>query len=404
MNRETPFLLKQIERLAYLFLLFSLALGRLVALFFTAFPFLLIRKKPKKDFLFFPYTHKDNTGVITRFQIFLPLFDKDYFTYDIHYPCNMEYHDKIYFKSKSRAQEYFFLARLFWKRLFQTMKAGNYRAVFFQRGMFPLYYDQFYPYLEKLICLLNKNVIVDYFDADYGHNKKLIDSIAKTTNKVSVVNDYLFSYFKLLNRNVYLNDLSLDLAAYTKKTDFSNYEKLNLFWTGNPINAENLIYIIPILEKINIKSPLKLSMVCRTSAGYNSPILNHKIWEPNTFFELLNSADIALYPIIKDDEFNKGKVAYKSLEYGASALPIIASNIGLSPHFVAEEDVLIANTPEEWEKQIIRLINDEELRKKLGTNARIKTEKFHSVESTYKNFLAILLSENLAPLKNKGSI
>ena len=104
-------------------------------------------------------------------------------------------------------------------------------------------------------------------------------------------------------------------------------------------------------------------------------------------------SDIALYPAIENDEFNMGKVAYKSIEYGASALPIIASPYGLSTHFENEQDVLLAINPDEWEKQILRLIVDEDLRKKLGTNARIKTETFNSVNATYKNLISILLSK-----------
>ena len=101
---------------------------------------------------------------------------------------------------------------------------------------------------------------------------------------------------------------------------------------------------------------------------------------------------------MKDTEFTRGKVAYKSIEYGAAALPIVASPFGLSPHLENENDVLIANNIDEWEKQILRLINDESLRKKIGMNARMKAEKFHSINSTYKIFLEILLGKNAKPL------
>lgn len=404
MKRKTPFLLKQVERAAYLFLLCALVLGRLVAIFFTVFPFLLKRRNPEKDFLFFPYAHKDNIGTISRFQIFLPLLEKDKFTFDIHYTWSGKDDEEIFFKTKSRTKEYLFFARSFWRRLFQILTAGNYRAVFFQRALFPEYYDQVTPHLERLLCKINQNVTVDFFDADYGRNKKLVDETAKICNKVSVVNEHLNQYFKKLNSNVLLNDLVVDVKKYKTKSDYSIKNPITVFWTGSEANSVYLKEIIPILERIYLNYPVRLRMISRTNCGYNSPIIQQAPWKTETFFNELINSDIALYPAMKDNEFNRGKVAYKTIEYGAASLPIVASNLGLSPHFVNEEDVLIANTPEEWEKQIIRLIKDEELRKKLGTNARIKTEKFHSVESTYKNFLAILLSENLAPLKNKGSI
>lgn len=399
MIKNPGFFLKQIERVAYIMLLFSLVIGRLVALFFFKFPFLLKKNKPVKDLLLFPFSHKDNIGTIARFQIFLPLLERDKFTYDIYYTWNKQQEDEIYFKSKSRTLEYFYLGVLFWRRLFQTMRAGNYRAVFFQKSMYPLYYDQFTPYLEKLICKINDNVTVDYFDADYMHNSKLINTIAKTTNKVSVVNEHLKNYFEKLNAHVFYNDLALNIKSYKIKNNYSINEKINFFWTGSESNAINLREIIPILEKLNTLYPLQLTMICRSNAGYNNPIINNTAWNEKTFFQLLSEADIAIYPALEDTEFTRGKVAYKNIEYGAAALPIIASLHGLSPHFENETDVLLATNAEEWEKQILRLINDESLRKKLGTNARLKTEKFHSLELTYKNLLENLLGTNPTPLK-----
>ncbi len=367
-------------------------------MFFIAFPFLLKRKKPKKDFLFFPYSHKDNIGTISRFQIFLPFFEKDKFKFDIHYTWSAAVDEKIFFKSTSRTKEYFYLAVMFCRRLFQSMKAANYRAVFFQRAMIPEYYDQFTPYLEQLICKLNKNVTVDFFDADYKRNKKLVDSTAVVCQKVTVVNDHLFQYFKNLNTNVYYNDLVVDINTYSIKSDYSLNNPIKIFWTGSESNSVHLKEIVPLLEKINLKFPLQLRMISRTNCGYTSAIIHQANWNKETFFNELIDADIAIYPAMNDTEFTRGKVAYKSIEYGAAALPIVASPFGLSPHFENENDVLIATTIDEWEKQIIRLIGDEALRKKLGNNARIKTQQFHSVESTYKKFLEILLGENPVPL------
>ena len=187
-----------------------------------------------------------------------------------------------------------------------------------------------------------------------------------------------------------MNDLAIDANSYKTKIDYVLKKPINIFWTGSPENAKNLEKIVPILEKISISFPLQLTMVGRNKGGLNSEIIRHFLWDQNTFFDRLVDADIAIYPAMELSEENLGKVAYKSLEYGASAIPIVASNLGLSPHFIDEEDVLIANTLEEWEKQIIRLIKNESLRKYLGSNVRKKTKKFHSVESCYKNLIEIL--------------
>lgn len=355
-----------------------------------ALPFLLKRKNPKKDFLFFPYAHKDNIGTVSRFQIFLPLLERDKFSFDIFYTWSADLEERIYYQTKSRALEYFFLARVFRSRLFQVMKAGNYKSAFFQRGLFPNYYDQYTPYLEKLLTRLNRNVTVDFFDADYMRNKMLVDSIAMNCNKICVVNNFLAEYFSRINSNVFINELALRLTLYKAKSSYLINERTNIFWTGDVLNSENLKPLIPILEKINETYPIQLTMVSRIVEGFESNIIRRIDWTRETFFDELFRSDIAIYPAMEDTEFTRGKVAYKNLEYGASALPVVASPFGLSPHFENEKDVLLAHDLSEWETQIVRLIKDEGLRKKFGEHIRLTTEKFHTVESAYKNLLKIL--------------
>ena len=392
MSQQTPFFEKQAERVVYIFLLISLSTGRIVASTLTLFSFLFKKKKPKKDFLFFPYTHKDNTGTLSRFQIYEPYLKQDGYTYDMEHICDQEEHDDFFFKQSNRIKEYLHYHKTFWKRLFIILSAGNYKAVFIHRGLFPAYYDQFFPYLERLLHKLNSNVTIDFFDADYARNKKLIDTTVFYCDKVCVVNDHLLQYFSHIHPRVSLNDLAIDISPYLKKQNYDLQNPVNIFWTGSPLNGLNLTTIIPILEKINLEIPVKLTMVGKSKAGFTSSLIEHFEWTENTFFQHISEADIAIYPAMEDNEFNRGKVAYKVLDYAAAQVPVVSSPLGLSPHFENGKDVLVANDEHEWEQQILRLIQDSALRKQLADNAYQKLLQYHSVEATYHNLLNILLS------------
>src|SRR6185312_1692699 len=106
MNPKTTFIDKQQERAAYIFLLLSLTIGNLLATFFTWFPFLVPRSGKKKDFLFLPYAYKDNSGTVSRFQIYLPYLEKDGYTYDIDYLYDEHVYTSHYLNQESRAKEY----------------------------------------------------------------------------------------------------------------------------------------------------------------------------------------------------------------------------------------------------------------------------------------------------------
>lgn len=388
----SPLIHKQIERLAYAWLLLSLATGWCVVKVLIVFAPLLRNRKPEKDFLFFPYAHKDNTGTRARFQDYFPLLDRDGFTYDIHYPSTMEEYNALYHvQQPSRAKEYWYYHKLFWKRLGGILTAPNYKAVFFQRALFPEYYNQRHAIHEQLLRALHANITVDYFDADYARDEALYNNIIKYCDKVTVVNQFLFDRYSKHHTRVYLLDLSIDTKRYPVKTDFALHQPVRFFWTGLIENAQmNLPLVLPLLEKLNETMPLKLVMVSNSREGLPQSIIEHHRWNAETFFDLMLGCDVALYPVGIDDVFSRGKVAYKALEYAAAGLPMIASPQGLSSRFENGKDVLIANSVDEWKQNILQLLNDEAVRKHLSASARKTVVEYHDVNATYNNFLNVL--------------
>lgn len=385
------FLHKQFERLAYLWLLLSLTTGWWIVNILILLVPLLRKRKPSRDFLFFPYAHKDNSGTMTRVQEYLPFLEKDGFTYDVHYPSSQQQYDALYHtKHKSRAKEYWYYHNLFWKRLGGILKASNYKAVFFQRALFPEYYNQRRAILEQLLRAYSKNITVDFFDADYARNEPFYLNVIKYCDKVSVVNQFLCDYFSKHHPKVLFNDLSIDVSRYAVKHDFSIHQPVRFFWTGGIGNASHLKLVMPVLEEVNKLQPLKLVMVCKTTAGFTQEFIEHHVWNLKTFNDLLSGSDIALYPASEDNAFSRGKVAYKSLEYAAAKVPMVASPQGLSSRFEHNVDVLIATNQLEWKENILKLMDDESLRQRLANSAYDKLKRYHDVNVTYKNFLEIL--------------
>ncbi|HZG00231.1 MAG TPA: glycosyltransferase [Chitinophagales bacterium] len=382
------------ERFAHAQLRVSLALGWCAVKLLIAFAPLLKKKKSSKDFLFFPYTHKDNIGTRSRFQEYFPLLEKDGLVYDVHYPSTREEYMRLYHSDlQSRIEEFRFYSRLFWQRLTWILKAPDYKAVFFQRTLFPEYYDQRNALLEQLLRAYHDNVIVDFYDADYARNEPFYKNVIRRCDKVTVVNKPLSNYFGQHHPRVLFNNLSVDATAHQTKNDFVLHQPVRIFWTGSVANAQaHLVPLMPVLEKLNATQPLKLVLVSINNAGLTQPFVEHHTYESHTFNKLMRESDIAIYAAQDDDVFTRGKVAYKHLEYAATKIPMVASPFGLSEHFIPGEDVLVAHSLDEWLARLQFLINDQTLRERLAHSAYQKLLQHHDTKATYQNFLSFLMA------------
>ena len=390
----TPFFRKQTERAAYVWLRLSLATGWCAVKLMIALAPLLRRKKPSRDFLFFPYVHKDNIGTRSRFQEYFPLLERDGLTYDVHYPGSRDDYMRLYHSNApSRVFEYRYYAKLFWQRFAWVLKAPRYKAVFFQRAMFPWYYDQRNALLEQLLRAYHNNITVDYYDADYARNEPFYKNVIRQCDKVAVVNKALYDYFSKHHPRVLYNNLSVDATAYETKKDYTLHQPVRIFWTGSVVNAQlHLVPLVPVLEQLHAVSPITLVMVSINTAGLTQPFVEHHTYENKTFNKLMRESDIAVYAAQHDDVYTRGKVAYKHLEYAATKIPMVASPFGVSEHFTPDEDILVAHNAGEWIEHFKRLIADASLRERLANSAYQKLLQHHDTKATYENFLRLLMA------------
>ena len=77
--------------------------------------------------------------------------------------------------------------------------------------------------------------------------------------------------------------------------------------------------------------------------------------------------DIFLAPLI-DDVFNRAKSDLKLVDGGARGIPCIASPLPMYSDWAG--GVLFANSDSEWENQLLKLIDNRELREALGKEGR----------------------------------
>lgn len=142
----------------------------------------------------------------------------------------------------------------------------------------------------------------------------------------------------------------------------TEYPENHIFVTAGE-SSENLMKLLSpsdaLLEHIHELSPVDLS----------------------EYPEILKNIDIGLAPI-RDNQFNRCKSELKAMEYGAAGCPVIASAVAPYKRYI-EHGVngFLVNKPKEWKKYTKILLDDPELRKKMG---RANLEKARTMDINHR--------------------
>lgn len=384
-------LVRNLNRLAYVAVLIALHAGYKIAGVLSHLAFLLSKSRQTGDILLFPYYPRDSPGYVARFGSVENLLREDRLRYKISFVDGQSATD--YGSELKGIRPYWLYVSTFYRRLFQVLKARNYRTVYVQRSLFPHFPDQTRAHLEALLYKLNPNVTIDFYDADYLSNRALAHSTVKYCAKITVVNDYLRTYFRRLHPRVSVIPLAIDASRYGVKDDYTIRLPVKLFWWGSPRNGELLKDILPALKAVSAHFPITVVIVSAEQVRLEGIDVEWHRWDDRTAYLLLRAADIALYPA-QDSEPYWGGMAFKVLEYMAAALPIVAAPHGLTPFARDREEVLVATNISEWERTLVEMIEDRALRERLGRNARTAVQRFHSPREAYRHMLAILLESD----------
>lgn len=391
MPMTKQYIIKNKERIQYLYMLVSLNLGytlcHLLCMYYSIMP---PCKKKRGDVIFYPYTQPGSDGYRRRIGQYEPFFKEDGIACRI---CSI-YNDKtiIELHEGSPAQRYRLYRKIFWIRFSQVLESSHYKSVFIQRGLFPFYPDQKYPHLEKLLYKLNQNVTLDFWDSVWVDNPKLTQKTSLFCRQITCVNEYVLNHFQYSKAKKILFPIGVDLRAYKIKKNYNLLSPMRLIYTGNPGNVDAFLYLMnPVFEELKKKIEFTLVLVTRHRRDTWGIRTEFHDFNEDTFYDLLIGADIGICAI-DDSEISHGKMAMKVLDYMAASLPCIASPLGLSSFVVDNENIIIANKQNEWIERIIYLSANMNERERIGENGRKMVEIFHDIQSSFIVFKEILIN------------
>ncbi|MCS4434571.1 glycosyltransferase family 4 protein [Aquiflexum gelatinilyticum] len=302
---------------------------------------------------------------------FLPLWEKAGFGLKI-----APFFNEKYLKEKyvGKGVDKFNVLACYLYRLWVLLGFWRYDVVWVEKELFP-----FVPaWAEWVLSALGKGYVVDYDDAVFHRydmarrslvrkflgNK--IDKVMRYSNIVWAGNSYLAARAKAAGaKKIVLLPTVIDPSRYGKK-QYEEKERVVIGWIGSPTTIKYLKTIRPVLEKLCKEQHASL-MVVGGSGGFGfEGSLDRVQWTEQGEVDAIHRMDIGIMPL-PDDPWEKGKCAYKLIQYMACGLPVVASPVGMNLDVVLEgENGFFAKDEAAWEEALRALILDAVLRKKQG--------------------------------------
>ncbi|HEY2900673.1 MAG TPA: glycosyltransferase family 4 protein [Polyangia bacterium] len=165
-------------------------------------------------------------------------------------------------------------------------------------------------------------------------------------------------------------------------------------WTGMSVNYHQLAYAAAGLSRALAKTGAKLLVISDRPPPAALAALRPTFvrWRAETEIEDLAAIDVGIMPL-PDNPYERGKCAYKLIQYMALGRPGVASPVGANNDVVMPgKDGFLPASDDEWEQSIVNLVEDPALRAEMGQRARARVEEGYSLQAVVPRYLDVLRS------------
>ena len=299
--------------------------------------------------------------------------------------------DAVFYGEGKLIRKLFIFLKSIFIRIKDWNNYSNYDIIFVQREALMIGSSFF----ERKIKNSKAKFIFDFDDAiwkldtsaankkwEWLKNPNKTKEIITASDLVIAGNSYLMNYALQFNSNVKLIPTTIDTDFHQPPSKKTNNDVITIGWSGSKTTIKHFESAIPVLLKLKEKYGKKIEFKVMGDDSFTFDELDiiGIAWSHNSEVDIINSFDIGIMPL-PDDEWAKGKCGLKGISYMSCAIPTILSPVGVNSEIIKHgENGFLANTDEDWLNYLSLLIENAELRKKLGENARKTVEEKYSVE------------------------
>jgi glycosyltransferase involved in cell wall biosynthesis len=272
-------------------------------------------------------------------------------------------------------------------------------VIVFQRPMTELYTTV----LERLVARRHKTVF-DFDDAIFervGAAPKFRRLVA-LADRVVAGNRHLATAAAAPDKTVVI-PTAIDTERFAAQpAREARGRDVVLGWTGLSGNYRQLALAVPGIARALRRSGARFLIISdRPPSRALAPLQPEFVrWRPETEVEDLARIDVGVMPL-PDGRYERGKCAFKLLQYMALARPGVASPVGANTEVVSDGvDGFLPADDDGWDAALTRLIDDPMLRRDVGARARARVEADYAlgvIADRYRDLLTDLALRSTRP-------
>lgn len=191
------------------------------------------------------------------------------------------------------------------------------------------------------------------------NNRQIYAEIIKNSFAITTSTQFLYDYYSKIHKNVFLVKNGIDLGRYQGMKKFaSRTNKTKIGWVGaTPWRSNDLEILTPFIGDylrskkgvwFHHSGHIKVGDTAATKLNIDPRIVSLTNLCPiSDYPQLFSPIDIGIVPL-NDIPFNHAKSYIKGLEYAASGIPFIASDLPEYRDLFESGIGRLATTPDEW--------------------------------------------------------
>jgi glycosyltransferase involved in cell wall biosynthesis len=259
----------------------------------------------------------------------------------------------------------------------------------------------FLPGLEVLVRVTKSPRILDVDDAVWLMNplgEQSARYLVRNVDAVIAGNNYVADWYSDYCRKVYIVPTAIDCQRFVPKQDGLDSER-NFFvigWTGTSANFKYLKLIEkPLASFLRHHKESRLLIMADRRPVFELIPESQVVfapWTVQTESTILHKIDVGIMPLT-DDDWTRGKCSFKMLQYMATGIPVVVSDVGMNSEILKKGFCGFgANNNLAWYQHIELLYSDQDIRANLGRVGREIVEKNYSVNVVSKQLAEVFFN------------
>ena len=258
-------------------------------------------------------------------------------------------------------------------------------VVFFQRPMVQLPTIALERWASK-----GRRAVFDFDDAIFlgRATRRKFPRLIALVDRVVAGNAHLAEAAGAPDKTVVI-PTAIDTARFTAQPARDRQGKgVVVGWTGLSGNYRQLAIAAPAIARALERTGASFLAISDAPPPAALAALRPEFlrWRPETEVADLARLDVGVMPL-PDLPYERGKCAYKLIQYMALARPVVASPVGANRDVVTDGvGGFLAADDGAWEDALVRLITDPAMRESMGERARARVEAAYSLNAVVPRY------------------